>query len=119
MLPESAERMIKLDNYDVKQFKTWFSDPNDYYQKTVLIRGHFEKIKNSDAILVLNYEKHNADNYIGGNVLMEMALAFHLGKPIYLVNSIPNDSSFEEEIIALEPVVLNGTLEDITKTLEP
>ena len=32
-----------------------------------LIRGYYKKIEDSDALLVLNYEKNGIDNYIGGN----------------------------------------------------
>lgn len=68
----------------------------------------------ADAILVLNYEKHGVQNYIGGNVLMEMALAFYLKKPIYILNEIPEQSNFLEEIIGLNPIVLRGDLKKLT-----
>lgn len=110
-------RMKQTGNFDVEQSKTWFNDPKDYHKKTALMRGHFDEVQNGDAILVLNYEKHGTQNYIGGNVLMEMALAFHLHKPIYLLNGIPDESSFIEEIIGLQPIVLSGKFKDIAKTL--
>lgn len=74
-----------------------------------LIRAHFKKIEKSDAVLVLNYTKGKIKNYIGGNTLMEMGYAFYLGKRIYLLNPIPNQS-YKEEIIAMEPIVINGDL---------
>ncbi len=46
-------------------------------------RKHFEKIRRSDAILVL----------IG-----EIAVAFSMGKRIFLANAIPRDSIFREEL---------------------
>jgi hypothetical protein len=36
-----------------------------------------------------------------------------LGKPIYILNDIPQESPFVEEIIGLNPVVLHGSLESI------
>ncbi len=117
IVPATAMRMQQTGNFDVEQSKTWFNYPSDYHKKTALMRGHFDEVQKGDAILVLNYEKHGTQNYIGGNVLMEMALAFHLRKPIYLLNSIPNESSFIEEIIGLQPIVLNGKFKDIVKTL--
>ena len=73
------------------------------------IRSHFEKIEWANAILVTNYEKNNIANYIGPNTLMEMGLAFYLKKPIYLLNPIP-DCPWKEEILGVEPVVINGDL---------
>lgn len=75
------------------------------------MRGHFAEVEKGDAILVLNYEKHGISNYIGGNVLMEMAVAFNLNKPIFILNSTPTESSLLEEIIGLEPIILNGKLD--------
>lgn len=40
----------------------------------------------------------------------EMGLAFHLGKPIYLYNPIP-EISYKEEILGMKPVVMNRSLE--------
>jgi hypothetical protein len=77
-LPSTAEIMRKNGDYDVSHYKTWFDNEKDYSKKASLMRAHFDKIEASDAILVINYEKHGEANYIGGNVLMEMALAFHL-----------------------------------------
>lgn len=74
-----------------------------------LIRGYFEKIKNSDAILVANIERKGVKGYIGGNTFLEMGFAFVLNKPIYLLHKIP-DLSYRDEIEAMRPVVLNGNL---------
>jgi len=63
-------------------------------------RKHFEKIKRSDAILVLNYSRRKSPNYIGGSTFGEIAVAFSMGKRIFLVNPIPRDSTFREELQA-------------------
>ncbi len=110
IIPATAEKMKRSDDFDVSHYKTWFGDANDYHKKTALMRGHFEEIEKGDAILVLNYEKHGVQSYIGGNVLMEMAIAFHLNQPIFLFNEIPEESAFLEEIIGLNPIVLHGKL---------
>jgi hypothetical protein len=71
---------------------------------------HYDEIVNrSDAILVLNLDKNDIKNYIGGNTLMEMGMAYVHDKKIFLLNSIP-DMSYSEEIKSLEPVVINGDL---------
>jgi hypothetical protein len=112
LIPKMAEKMRETGIYDVSHYKTWHDD-KDYSKKTPLIRGHFDEVAKADAILVMNYEKHGVDNYIGGNVLMEMALAFYLNLPIFILNEIPSESSFLEEIHALAPIVLHGELKDL------
>lgn len=76
-------------------------------RKEQAIRIHFEKIEWSDAVLILNYAKNDIPGYIGGNTLVEMGLALHLRKPIYLLNEIP-ELSYKEEILAMKPRVING-----------
>jgi hypothetical protein len=115
IVPATAERMKESGDFEVSHYKTWFGDADDYHKKTALMRGHFAEVKKGDAILVLNYEKHGIDNYIGGNVLMEMAIAFYLNKPIFVINEVPGESPFLEEIIGLNPVVLHGMAENLSK----
>jgi hypothetical protein len=110
IIPSNAERMKKTGDYEVSHYKTWFGDKDDYHKKTALMQDHFAEVAKSDMILVLNYKKHGLENYIGGNVLMEMALAFYLNKPIFILNEIPDESAFLEEIIGLNPIVLHGKL---------
>ena len=103
ILPKTAAKMKAegRENDEVK--KVWSKK-----RKAELIRGHFEEITKSDAILITNYEKHGKQNYIGPNVLMEMAIAFYLKKPIYILNGQPRDSPLLDEILGLEPIFLNG-----------
>jgi hypothetical protein len=108
IIPITAKRMKESGDFDVGHYKTWFADADDYHKKAQLMRAHFAEIEKGDAILVLNYEKHGVQNYIGGNVLMEMSLAFWLNKPIFILNEIPEASAFEEEIKGMEPTVLHG-----------
>lgn len=110
LIPATAEKMKQSGDYDVSHYKTWFGDVNDYHKKTALMSGHFAEIEKGSAILVLNFEKHGKANYIGGNVLMEMAIAFYLNKPIFILNEIPEESAYLEEIIGLNPVVLHGNV---------
>jgi len=78
-------------------------------RKKEAIIDHFRKIEWGDAILVLNYEKNGISGYIGANTLIEMGLALWLKKPIYLLNEIPEISA-KEEILGMQPVILNGDL---------
>jgi hypothetical protein len=77
------------------------------------MRKHFDEVANGNAILVINNEKHGKANYIGGNVLMEMSLAFYQKKPIFVLNGLPHESTFEEELKGMMPVLLNGDLSKI------
>lgn len=113
LVPSTATLMKKNNDYEVSHYNTWFADPDDYDKKAALMRAHFDKIDEGDAILVVNEEKRGVKNYIGGNVLMEMALAFHDKKPIFLLNGLPQDSAFEEEIKGMQPILLNGKAEDV------
>lgn len=72
-----------------------------------LIRDYFEKIKNADAILVVNVDKKGIRNYIGGNAFLEMSFAHILNKPIFILNEIP-DMIYTDEILAMQPIVING-----------
>ena len=77
-----------------------------------VIRYYFKKIKEGDAILVLNYEKKSIEGYIGGNTFLEMGFAHVLNKKIFLLNEVPY-MSYKDEIEAMQPIVLNGDLSKI------
>lgn len=118
IVPDTANEMKRTGDYDVSHYKTWFAEPDDYDKKATLMRNHFDKIAAGDAILVLNFEKNGKQNYIGGNVLMEMGIAFHLKKPIFILNDAPEESSFIEEILGMQPIFLKGKAENITGEYE-
>ncbi|HRF28664.1 MAG TPA: hypothetical protein PL051_03440 [Candidatus Saccharibacteria bacterium] len=109
VIPKSARAMREAKDFTVN--KTWFGNPDDYDKKADYMRTHFDEISAGDAILVVNDEKHGKANYIGANVLLEMSLAWYQHKPIYLLNALPSDSPFEEEIKGMMPVVLHGNLD--------
>lgn len=77
-----------------------------------MIKRYFQLIKESDGILVCNFEKNGIKNYIGGNTFLEMGLAYVLDKKIFLLNPIP-EVNYKDEILAMEPIILNGDLEKI------
>lgn len=77
-----------------------------------LIRGYYEKIKQYDAVLVVNPEKRGITGYIGGNTLMEMGFGYVLNKQIYVLYPLP-DMQYRAEIEAMQPIVLNGDLKKI------
>ncbi len=73
------------------------------------IDEHFRKIDDSDAILVVNHEKNGVQNYIGGNVLIEIAYAYAQGLELFILYDIP-DVSYSDEIRGMQPIVLHGSL---------
>lgn len=77
-----------------------------------VIKHYFEKIKEADAVLVLNFDKKGIKNYIGGNVFLEMGFAHVLGKKIFLLNEIPK-MPYRAEIETMQPIVLKGELSKI------
>lgn len=111
--PKTAGIMAKNKNFNVSDYKTWFTNKDDYKKKTALMNEHFKKIINSDVILVINNEKNGIKGYIGGNVLMEMTVAHINKKPIFLWNNISSDLSIEEEVRGLNPVIINRELSKI------
>ncbi len=81
-----------------------------------LIRDYFDKIKNSDAILVVNVEKNKIKSYIGGNSFLEMGFAHALNKEIFLLSDIP-EMIYTDEIKAMQPIILKGDLKKINKKI--
>ena len=77
------------------------------------MRVDCERIKDVDAILALNVEKSGIPNYIGGNTFLEIGYAHILGKKIYLLNPIPEIPYYKTELVAMQPIVLNGDLSRI------
>lgn len=78
------------------------------------IREYWEPMQDSDALLVLNYDKHGIKNYIGGNAFLEMGFAHVLNQKIFLMNPIPEMPYYGTEIIAMKPVVIDGDLSKIS-----
>jgi hypothetical protein len=77
-----------------------------------MIRLQTKKVQENDAILVLNFDKNEQLNYIGGATFLEIFKAFELRKKIFLFNSISR-SIFEDELRAMKPIILNGDLSKI------
>lgn len=76
------------------------------------IREFWEPMQYADALLVVNCDKHGIKNYIGGNTFLEMGFAHVLNQKIYLLNPVPDMPYYKTEIIAMQPIVING---DLTK----
>lgn len=119
ILPKTAANMKAEGRENEEVNKDWSKTSAGYHGKAILVRQHFEEINKSDAVLVTNYDKHGKKNYIGPNVLMEMAVAFYLDKPIYVLNGVPQDSPLIDEILGLEPIFLEGDTSKIFPQKSP
>ncbi len=80
--------------------------------KAKMITHSLDVIKDTDAVLVLNFEKNGTANYIGGATFLEMYDAFKLRKRIFMYNDIP-EGILKDEICGFAPIVVNGRLEKI------
>jgi hypothetical protein len=78
-LPESEEGKLNYADLPFEKKRE---------QKKTYIDAHLAKIRNSQAILVVNEPKHGIEGYVGANTLMEIAFAYALGRSIYLLNPV-------------------------------
>lgn len=88
-------------------------DHEVWKKKGDAITKHFRKIDECEAILVTNYEKKGVENYIGGNTFLEIGYAFGSGKKVFILNSIPAQSAYKEEILGMQPIILEGDISKI------
>lgn len=113
IIPVTSEMILnnKVSLEQIKREKT----SGEIYKRMIrqnTIKYFYEKIKEVDAVLVLNIEKRGIKNYIGGNVFLEMGFAHVLGKKIFLLNETP-EIFYKDEIKSMQPVILNGDLSKI------
>lgn len=113
ILPEFVEVFVKYKALQSQAKQGGGLEGARWKKEYDLIRRHYQKIKNADAILVLNFEKKGIPNYIGGNSFLEMGFAHVLRKKIYLLNEIPTFDFCYEELLAMEPIVLKGDLKNL------
>ena len=103
MLPNSYEEPFKeevLKKQDKQEHIIW---------KQNMMKLHEPKIKQNDAVLVLNFTKNNIPNYIGGATFMEIIKAWELNKKVFFYNNLPN-CCFTDELIGINPTILNQNL---------
>jgi len=99
--PEIEEMKNGTEHYEIKR-------------KYGYIKWWYDSIKNSDAVLICNFDKNNIKNYIGGNTLIEIGFAHVNNKKVFLLNDIPENLSYIDEIKAMTDVTLNGNLSKIS-----
>jgi len=105
---EFEGKMVPVIEYYKLRKSTWNDDIES--KKELFMKEHFDRIKDSDAVLVLNIDKDGKKNYVGGNAFLEMGLAFALGKKVFMLNPIPEELSYAEEIKGMRPIIIEGDL---------
>jgi nucleoside 2-deoxyribosyltransferase len=115
ILPKSAEMVLGGELTKEKLAEENLDASKRVERKLAInaIKRHYEKIKQSDAVLVVNITKKNIENYIGGNTFLEMGFAHVLDKKIFLYNPTPQ-MSYSDEILAMQPMILNGDISKIS-----
>jgi len=102
LLPNGMiNRVNEQENFDPIKAKT----------STDAVRKHIDKIRESDAVLVCNYDKNGIANYIGANTFIEIAAAHYLRKPIFLLNPLPDMAYINDELQSFNLKVLGNNLE--------
>lgn len=108
--------LVSLPNMNEVGEYSVMSESEQYAFKSKMIKDHLEKIRQSDAILVVNDKLKDVDSYIGANSFLEIGFAFSLDKKIFLLNNLPEQSN-KVEIGGMLPVCLKGNLEEILLSL--
>jgi hypothetical protein len=98
--PMKEEEMKKIGSEDHRKWKA------------KMIRLQKKKVAANDCILVLNFQKNDQPNYIGGATFLEIYNAFDVGKKVYMYNPLP-ESNFKDELIGMGVEVINGDLAKI------
>lgn len=76
--------------------------------KNRLTIDNMKNVELCDCLLILNHSHRGIENYVGGNSFIEMCIAFYLKKPIFLLNPIPDNMPYTEEIKSFYPKVINS-----------
>ena len=111
--PVMHEDMFGLADGTARQLREPKTEGAEIKRKFGFIKIWYNLIIGSDAILVCNFDKNGVKNYVGGNTLMEIGFAHVNDKKIFLLNPIPEDVPYADEIKAMVDVVLNGDLNKI------
>jgi len=112
-IPISSEKILRGE-FSLDEIKN--EKENGKFSERVIkfdsIRAYWKIIKESDAIMIANFDKNNIKNYIGGNSFLEMGFAHILNKKIFLLNEIP-EMIYTDELKAMQPIVLNSDFSKI------
>ncbi len=108
------EKALKTMGYNVVVPREFIVD----MEKKEASLLHFSEIEKEDvdALLIVNENKNNQENYIGANGFAELAFGFYKGRKIFLINDIYEP--FAEELVAWEVIPLKGDLSKLKGFIE-
>ncbi len=70
-----------------------------------------ERLKNGDVLLAVNEEKRGVKGYVGSNTLIEIGMAFALGKQVHLLNDYDKSQACADELDALVDGIVGKDIE--------
>ena len=109
IVPATARRMSETGDYDIDKVKQGYGSEYLTKHKRRLAMAHFNEVSRGDAVLIVNDDKPGRPSYIGPNGTMEWGVAYYLGRPVFILNDVPKDSNFYEEVRGMATVI-NGDL---------
>lgn len=99
-----------IENPDAKMD---FEQELQFCKETGIMKKFFDEIAASEAVVFLNYDKKWISGYIGASVLMEIGIAYYLGKKIFLTNPIDQSQWYALEVLLTNPIILDWNLSKI------
>ena len=93
------------------EYRVWREGGHKAHVKLLrkLFQDSEDRIKESDAIYLLNYEKRGVPGYVGGAALIELYIAYREHKKIFLENDIEKGPMYDE-IMGFDPVFVCSDL---------
>ena len=108
LITDDIEHYVNKPN-----IKLDFDEELKLSKKYDIMRVFFDKIKESEALLICNYPKKWIDWYLGTSVLMELAVAYSNNKICYLLHDIDKSQPYALEVTLIDPIILNWDLNNI------
>ena len=99
-------------NFDIEDKYRLLGEEERSNWKLTMFEKSLKSVELNDAVLVLNFDKDDYKNYVGGATFLEMYDAFKLNKKIFMYNPIP-EGILSDEIGGFCPIVINGDLSEI------
>lgn len=99
-----------IENPDAKMN---FEQELQFCKETGIMKNFFDEIATNEAVVFLNYDKKWIAGYIGASVLMEIGIAYYLGKKIFLTNPIDQSQWYALEVLLTSPIILDWNLSKI------
>jgi len=90
--PHMAERLAQAQTHE---------------KKAIFVEDHLEKIRESDGVVIANFDKNGVSGYVGPSALMEAAMAYALGKQLFVLND-PSDGTVDSNLSSLGAIKLSG-----------